>query len=61
MSMFTECGQCGWIGPLADLKDHPTRPMPQDIGFCPERNCGAEIDEWPFDEAEYARRLAEYD
>ena len=61
MTKYVECGQCGWIGPLSELKDQPTRPMPLDIGFCPDSRCGAEIDEWPFDEAEKDRRLAEYE
>lgn len=59
MSMFVEYGQCGWLGPVADLQDHPTRPLPDDLGFCPE--CECEIDEWPFDEAEKDHRLAEYE
>lgn len=37
-----ECPQCGWIGTIFELKDHPTRPVAMDLGFCPE--CGGEID-----------------
>ena len=55
---WTECPQCGWMGGLWELKDHPTRPMPSDWGFCPE--CGGECDE-VFDTAEKDRRVAEYD
>ena len=40
--LYTDCPQCGWVGPVSDLKDHPTRPQPMDFGFCPE--CGAEVD-----------------
>jgi hypothetical protein len=43
MHAFThaECGQCGWLGKMSEMKEHPTRPRPTDLGFCPE--CGAEI------------------
>jgi len=58
MAWFAECSQCGWIGSVAELKEHPTRPMPTDFGFCPE--CATEIDDIPFDEIELERRLIEY-
>lgn len=32
----SECGQCGWIGKITDLKDHPERPTAMDLGFCPD-------------------------
>lgn len=59
MTMYTECGHCGWIGPISELQDHPARPMPMDFGFCPE--CDREVDWNEFDEAEYKARLAEYE
>jgi len=36
-----ECGQCGWLGKVEELKEHPLRPVPEDEGFCPD--CGSEI------------------
>jgi hypothetical protein len=58
MNWFTECGQCGWAGPSTELKDHPTRPSPMDLGFCPE--CGCEC-EYLMTEEEYKALLAQYD
>jgi len=55
---YYECGQCGDIGKLSVLKDHPTRPGPMDIGFCPE--CGSEIEE-PLTESECRALLESYD
>lgn len=39
--MFFDCGQCGHIGLPCELKDHPDRPVPEDVGFCPE--CRTEL------------------
>jgi len=55
---WTECNQCGWIGGLWELKEHPTRSNPMDLGFCPE--CGCECED-VFGTAEKDRRIAEYD
>ena len=57
--MNTECANCGWMGPLTDLKDHPLRPMPCDFGFCPE--CTFECDGEIFDDEEMQQRLKEYE
>lgn len=40
---FYDCPRCGEVGMLSELQDHPTRPMADDLGFCP--HCGAEQDE----------------
>jgi hypothetical protein len=56
--MFTECGQCGWIGPLTELNEHPTRPMPMDLGFCPECGCECEV---IYNEDEIAKIIADYE
>lgn len=40
---YFDCGQCGHIGMVSELKEHPFRPMPEDIGFCPE--CGVEVED----------------
>ena len=40
---YFDCPQCGHIGLLIQLKEHPVRPSPMDIGFCPE--CGGEVDD----------------
>ncbi len=53
-----ECGNCGWIGALKEAKEHPTRPMPMDGGFCP--TCGLEFNLW-ITESEANRLIAEYD
>lgn len=55
---YFECGQCGHIGPMSELRDHPTRPVAMDIGFCPK--CGREVEE-TLTEAEVRERLVEYD
>jgi len=55
---FTECGQCGWIGPVTELNEHPTRPMPMDLGFCPECDCECEV---LYDEDEVAKIIADYE
>lgn len=39
---YFDCPQCGHLGNIGELKDHPTRPMPLDLGFCPK--CGGEVD-----------------
>lgn len=54
---YAECGNCGWIGPITELDEHPTRPMPMDLGFCPE--CACEIDNI-LTEEEATRLLEEY-
>lgn len=41
--IYFDCPGCGEIGLESELQEHNTRPMPQDIGFCPK--CGWEIDE----------------
>ena len=38
---YFDCEQCGHIGLASQLKDHPLRPVPEDLGFCPE--CGSEV------------------
>lgn len=54
---YFDCPQCGHLGRVEDLRDHPTRPMPQDLGFCPK--CGGEIEE-PIREAAVRELLIEY-
>ncbi|WP_175487917.1 hypothetical protein [Sphingomonas sp. NFR04] len=56
--VYFDCGQCGEIGKVADLKQHATRPMPDDIGFCPK--CRVEVDD-VLNETEVRERLREYD
>jgi hypothetical protein len=56
--IYFDCGQCGEIGNVADLKPHGTRPMPDDIGFCPK--CRVEVDD-VLNETEVRERLREYD
>ena len=41
---FCACDQCGWFGKISDLKDHSTRPMAMDLGFCPECPVDIEVD-----------------
>lgn len=55
---FFDCGQCGHIGRVDQLKDHPVRPSPMDLGFCPE--CGREV-EVLLDEQEIRAALVSYD
>jgi Zn finger protein HypA/HybF involved in hydrogenase expression len=43
MEWFFDCPQCGHIGTMADMREHPTRPVAMDLGFCPK--CGGEIEE----------------
>lgn len=57
--MNTECGNCGWIGPVSELKEHPIRPVASDFGFCPW--CTCECDGELFDDEEMERRLKEYE
>lgn len=38
---YFDCEQCGHIGLVSQLKEHPLRPVPDDLGFCPE--CGSEV------------------
>lgn len=40
---YFDCPQCGEVGQASELKEHPTRPMPTDLGFC--FACGAEIEQ----------------
>lgn len=54
---FTECGQCGWLGPITELNEHPERPMPNDLGFCPY--CGCDCD-YMLTEEEAAKIIADY-
>jgi len=54
---YFDCGQCGHIGMVAELKEHPFRPMPEDLGFCPE--CGAEV-ECLITRADVAKLLESY-
>lgn len=54
---FFDCPQCGHIGRVDQLKDHPVRPSPIDLGFCPE--CGGEV-EWPLTEQEIRVVLVSY-
>lgn len=42
--MFYDCPQCGDIGLIGSLQDHPLRSCPCDLGFCPK--CGGEIQEF---------------
>lgn len=43
MAGYYDCYNCGEIGNVTALKEHPFRPHPLDIGFCPK--CGCEISE----------------
>ena len=54
---FFDCPQCGEIGRLSQLKEHPTRPVAMDLGFCPK--CGGEVQN-PSTEAEIKAVLADY-
>lgn len=40
---YFDCPQCGHIGTAAQMREHPTRPVAMDLGFCPF--CGGEIEE----------------
>ncbi len=57
MPIYFDCGQCGDIGRVDQLVEHPTRPMPTDIGFCPK--CESEID-YLITEEQVRALLAEY-
>lgn len=52
-----DCPNCGETGKFEELKEHPTRPMPEDLGFCP--HCDAPIDEL-ITEARVRELLIEY-
>lgn len=51
-----DCVQCGRVDRMSALEDHPTRPMPTDVGFCP--SCHCEVDEL-ISEAEAKRLVVE--
>lgn len=56
---WIECGQCGWIGKVADTKQHDLRPMPDDM-LCPE--CSTELSfSDQLTQAEAEAILAEYE
>jgi hypothetical protein len=58
MTMFYDCPQCGDIGRISSLQDHPLRPCPCDLGFCPK--CGGAIDEF-LNEATIREVIKSYD
>lgn len=58
MEWFFDCPQCGHVGRLDELKQHDTRPMPDDFGFCPK--CNSYIQD-PINEQEVRALAVEYD
>lgn len=39
--MYFDCPGCGYVGRMEELNSHPTRPIAEDLGFCP--HCQAEV------------------
>lgn len=54
---YFDCAGCGHIDRIENMIDHPTRPMPSDLGFCPK--CGAEVTDY-IREDRVRELLAEY-